>query len=204
MIVFGPDASAESGGGKTGGSREYLDEGGKSMNKSVREVARFLGGVAVVAGLMLSGTSQGLAQQKAASTKQLVGTWTLVSATATNPDGSKVLTFGPDGQGMLVFDAKGRYSLQICRPGRAKFASNSRDKGTPAENQATVQGCNPHWGKYTVSDGAIIFNIEHAMFPNWEGIQQKRTFTITGDQLKYVVPAASAGGTAEVIWKRAK
>ena len=177
------------------------------MNKSVREVARLLGGVAVAGGLMLSGTSQGWAQQKAtASAKQLVGSWTLVSATVTHPDGNKVLPFGPEGKGMLVFDDSGRYSLQICRPGRTKFASNSRDKGTAAENQATVQGCNPHWGRYTVSDAdrAIIFHIEHAMFPNWEGIEQRRTFKVSGDQLTYSVPAASAGGIAEVIWKRAK
>jgi len=172
------------------------------MSKRFREVVGSLGGIALVGALMLSGLSESRAQQA----KQLVGTWTLVSATTTRPDGTKYPTFGADGQGMLIFDANGRYSLQICRTGRAKFASNNREKGTPEENQAAVHGCNPHWGKYTVSeaDRAIVFNIEHAMFPNWEGIQQKRTFTIAGDELKYVVPAASAGGTAEVIWRRAK
>jgi lipocalin-like protein len=170
------------------------------MRKS--QVVRFLGSITAASALMLCGASQGWAQQTA-SAKQLVGTWTLVSATVTQADGKKVLPFGSQGQGMLVFDAAGRYSLQICRPDRPKFASGNREKGSPEENQATVQGCNPHWGRYTVSGDAIVFNIERAMFPNWEGIQQKRTFTITGDQLKYAVPAASGGGTAEVIWKRA-
>ena len=171
------------------------------MDKS-REVSKLLASAAVLVGLMLSATSQVWAQ----SAKQLVGTWTLVSATVTQPDGTKSFPFGANGQGLLMFDANGRYSLQICRPDRAKFASNNRAKGTPEENQTTVQGCNPHWGKYTVSeaDRAIIFQIERAMFPNWEGIEQKRTFTITGDELKYAVPAASAGGTAEVVWKRVK
>jgi hypothetical protein len=69
-----------------------------------------------------------------------------------------------------------------------------------------VQGCNPHWGKYSVDekDHALIFHIEHAMYPNWQGIEQKRSFTNNGDELKYGVPAASAGGTAEVVWRRAK
>ena len=69
-----------------------------------------------------------------------------------------------------------------------------------------MQGCNPHWGRYSVNDEdrAIVFKIEHAMYPNWEGIEQKRRFTIAGDQLKYTVPAASGGGTAEVVWQRAK
>jgi hypothetical protein len=59
-------------------------------------------------------------------------------------------------------------------------------------------------GRYTISDGAILFKIEHAMYANWEGTEQKRTFSISGDELKYHVPTASAGGTAEVVWKRVK
>jgi hypothetical protein len=161
---------------------------------------------AVAAGVALfaAGSGDVLAQKKGASAKELVGTWTAVSVTNTQPDGKKIETFGPRPVGILTFDAQGHYNLQICRSGRAKFASNSRDKGTPEENQAAVTGCNPHWGKYTVADGAINFQIEHAMYPNWEGTTQKRTFTIKGDQLTYNVPAASAGGTSEVVWKRAK
>jgi hypothetical protein len=168
------------------------------MRKS--QSAGLVATIGIVSSAMLS-SSAVWAQQDPA--KQLVGTWTLVSATATLPDGKKYEPFGANGQGMLVFDSSGRYSLQICRPDRPKFASGSREKGTPEENQATVHGCNPHWGRYSVSGDAIVFHIEHAMYPNWQGIQQKRTFTIQGDQLKYSVPAASGGGTAEVVWKRA-
>jgi hypothetical protein len=177
------------------------------MNKSILKIMGVLSVVTALVGVMLFGTSQGWAQQKAgASAKQLVGTWTLVSASGTLPDGKKVQTFGPDPQGLLIFNANGRYSLQICRSNRAKFASNNREKGTPEENQASVHGCNPHWGKYSVNekDRAIVFQIEYAMFPNWEGTKQERSFTITGNELKYFVPTASAGGTADVVWRRAK
>ena len=159
--------------------------------------------VAIGAALFTAGAGHALAQ-KGASAKDLVGTWTVVSIVNTQPDGKKVETFGSKPVGILTFDAQGRYNLQVCRTGRAKFASNSRDKGTAEENQAAVTGCNPHWGKYTVADGAINFQIEHAMYPNWEGTTQKRTFTIKSDTLTYNVPAASAGGTSEVVWKRAK
>ena len=179
------------------------------MNKSIRKMMGALPVVTAFVGVMLFGSSQGWAQQKAgASAKQLVGAWTLVSLTTTRPDGTKVQTFGSDPQGLMMFDTNGRYSLQICRAGRAKFASNSRDKGTAEENQASVQGCNPHWGKYSVSEKEreIVFQIEHAMYPNWEGAEQKRPFTIAGGELKYFVPVASTstGGTSEVVWRRAK
>jgi hypothetical protein len=49
-----------------------------------------------------------------------------------------------------------------------------------------------------------VFKIEHAMFPNWEGTEQKRKFSISGDELTYHVPTASAGGTSELVWRRAK
>jgi hypothetical protein len=136
--------------------------------------------------------------------KELVGTWTAVSNENTLPDGQKMHPFGSKPVGILMFDADGRYSLQICRPDRLKFASNNRMQGTPDEYKAAVDGCNPHWGRYSVEGDNIIFKIEHATFPNWEGVEQKRPFTIKGDELTYKVPAASTGGTSEVVWRRAK
>jgi lipocalin-like protein len=143
----------------------------------------------------------------AQSAKDLVGTWTLVSANNTAPDGTKFQPFGPNPIGILMFDAGGRYSIQFMRGGQAKFASNDRTKGTPEENQATVQNNNPHFGTYTVDEAnhVITFNIEHAMYPNWTGTVQKRTFTITGDELKYIITTtAMSSGGGEVVWKRAK
>jgi hypothetical protein len=55
-----------------------------------------------------------------------------------------------------------------------------------------------------VEDKIITFKIETSTFPNWDGIEQKRPFTITGDELQYTVPAQSGGGTGTVVWKRAK
>lgn len=142
-------------------------------------------------------------QVSAQQIKDLVGTWSAVSNENTLPDGKKLQPFGPNPVGVLIFDADGRYSLQICSPGRPKFAG-TRLEGTAEENKAAVQGCNPHWGRYTVADGAITFRIEHALYSNWEGTEQKRSFTINGDTLSYNVPAASTGGTAVLVWKRAK
>jgi Lipocalin-like domain len=159
----------------------------------------FAAAAALITGLALS-MGYALGQ----SAKELQGTWMAVSAETTAPDGKKAQPFGPNPQGLLMFDGEGRYSLQICSANRPKFASNSRGQGTPEENKAAVLGCNPHWGRYTVSDGAIVFKIEHAMYPNWEGTEQKRKVSVAGDELKYHVPAASTGGTAEVVWKRAK
>ena len=154
----------------------------------------------------LIGLSFPLSEPFAQSAKDLVGAWTPISVENTLPDGKKVQSFGANPQGLLIFDGEGRYSLQLCSAGRPKFASNNRMAGTPEENQAAVHGCNPHWGRYTVNeaDRSLTFKIEHALFTNWEGTEQKRTFTIKGDELVYNVPSASAGGTSVVAWRRAK
>jgi hypothetical protein len=143
---------------------------------------------------------------KKSSTHKLVGTWTLVLVDNILPDGSRVELYGPSPQGILMFDARGNYSLQILRANRAKFAANDKGQGTPEEYKAAVQGSNTHFGKYTVDEttGTITFYIEHASYPNWEGTEQKRLFTITNDELKYTVPTPTtgAGATGEVVWKR--
>ncbi len=153
----------------------------------------------------LLGIALFVAPASAQTAKDLVGAWTLVSDENVRPDGSRVQAMGPNPQGFLIFDADGRYSLQLLRPGRPKFASNNRMEGTSEENKAAVQGANPHWGTYSVNeaDKTIVFKIEHAFFPNWEGTEQKRPFTITGDLLKYTA-TASTGGIAELVWRRAK
>ncbi|GAB3626923.1 lipocalin-like domain protein [Pandoraea terrae] len=138
--------------------------------------------------------------------EQLVGTWAYVSVDTVRQDGSRVPMFGPNPQGLASFDGSGHYVLMTSRAGLAKFASPNRMEGTPEENKAVVQGSIAHFGTYTVNeaDKTITFHIVASTFPNWTGVQQKRPFTITGDELKWTTPAGSSGGTAEVVLKRAR
>lgn len=150
----------------------------------------------------LSGDAVG---QEKTLKEQLVGTWTYVSVDTVNPDGSRVPMYGPNPQGLASFDGNGRYILLTARSGQPRFASNNRMEGTPEEYKAVVQGSIAHFGRYTVNetDKTITFHIETSTFPNWNGAEQKRPFTLTGDELKWTT-AGSSGGMAEVVLKRAK
>jgi Lipocalin-like domain len=132
----------------------------------------------------------------AQSAKDLVGTWTIVSAEA----------FGPNPKGVLIFDADGRYSLMLMRPDLPKYASNNRAQGTAEEYKAIGSGSISYFGTYSVSGSDLILRIEHSSFPNWTGTEQKRTnLTLTRDELKYTNTAPSVGGSpAVLVWKRAK
>jgi hypothetical protein len=139
-------------------------------------------------------------------TEKVAGTWLLVSNYNERPDGSRFEITGPNPTGILMFDANGRMSLQILASGLPKFASNKRQEGTPEENRAVIQGMLCFFGTYSVSevDHTLNFHIESSSFPNWNGIDQKRPFTILGDELTYIVSPDATGRTAHVVWRRAK
>jgi hypothetical protein len=157
----------------------------------------------VLVGFLLFSSNPAAAQ----SAKSIVGSWAVTSALITDAAGNKSDTFGPEPQGLMIFTADGRYSLIIMRGDLPPIAANSRLKGTPEEYRAIVTGSNAHFGTYSVDEkaGAIIFNVERATFPNWNGKSQTRPFSVQGDELRYQVPAPSTGsGRAELVWKRLK
>jgi hypothetical protein len=160
-----------------------------------------IGTLAIATVIIVTTWTQAIAQPA----KEFVGTWMLVSST-TEREGVKSDTFGPNPKGVLVFDAGGRYVITFFAANLPKFASNNRASGTTDENKAIVTGSLAHFGTYTVNeaDKSFTFHIENATFPNWDNTEQKRAFGVSGDELKYTTPVATAGGTATLIWKRAK
>jgi hypothetical protein len=166
------------------------------MRKAVFASAAF--GLAVL-------TVTAFGQQKSPK-EQLPGAWNLVSIDYVRADGSRSTTFGDNPKGIAFFDGAGHYIIAVARSDRGKYAVNDRMKGSAEENQATAQGTITYFGTYTVSepDRTISIHIVGSSFPNWNGANQKRIFTITGDELKLTNPVASTGGgTTEVVFKRA-
>jgi len=136
------------------------------------------------------------------SAKDLAGSYTIVSVTVVQGD-KKIEPFGPSPRGVMMLDANGRYVVTLMRPGLPKFASNNRNAGTADENKAIVVGSFTHFGTYSVADAHIIFRLENSTFPNWDGEEQRRALTVSGDELRYTL-TSTTGGTATVVWKRAK
>ncbi len=162
----------------------------------------------VATALLLLGTAlppRNAVGQQNTLKEQIVGTWTYVSVDIVRPDGNRIPLFGPNPSGLASFDSNGHYLLLTARTGQPKFTSNNRMEGTAEENKGVVQGSIAHFGRYTVNeaDKTITFHIETSTFPNWNGAEQKRPFIITGDELQWTT-AASSGGTAEVVLKRAR
>ena len=140
----------------------------------------------------------------AQTANDLVGTWTLVSITL-EQDGKKTEMYGANPQGRAIFDSNGRFTIVLIRSDVPKFASTNREAGTSEENKAAVQGSIAYFGTYSVSGTgkAIMYHLEGSTFPNWRGVDQKRLFTLSGDELTLTNPTPSTGsGTAYGVWKR--
>ena len=71
---------------------------------------------------------------------RLVGSWSLVAVDNVLSDGSHVHIYGDNPQGMLMFDARGHYTLEIMRSGRPTFAANDRTKGTDVNCPFVIRG----------------------------------------------------------------
>jgi hypothetical protein len=177
------------------------------MNWSIKTSAGVLLFVAVLSGGMLYGASDVWAQEKAGTLEQQVhGTWILVSLYV-EQDGKKIEPLGSKPRGSFILTPDGRFSVILLRASLPKFASNNRVKGTAEEYQAAVQGSLAYYGSYAVAsekEHAVNLHIEGSTFPNWDGQDQKRVWTVKGDELRVTNPTATIGGAAYVIWKRAK
>lgn len=137
----------------------------------------------------------------------LEGVWVLDSAYEVQADGGRTTNYGEHPKGLLNVDATGRYSMQIYRIGRPVFASGDKARGAPEEYRAAMLGISTHIGRVSVDPAGrrLVFDVEAASFPNWEGRRQVRDFSYAAGVLTYAVPASASGSgaTAYSVWRRA-
>lgn len=159
--------------------------------------------VCLVATSVLFGISVGRADQQAGLRQQVVGVWSLVSQSVEKPDGSRVERFGADPKGVTFFDQSGRFSTIIVRSDLPKIASNNAMTATDAENRAIIQGSTAFFGSWSVDEatGTMLTRIEGATYPNWDATDQKRTVSMSGEEMKVCVPS-QIGGTSCAVWRR--
>lgn len=123
----------------------------------------------------------------------LNGVWQLVSFEQNEPDGNVSYPYGEMPVGRLTFDAAGRMSVFVMKPGR--FASVN---STAAITTATVDdlrqiadGFMAYYGDFQVDDSTktITTKVTAATIPAWTDSEQKRAYELSGDTLALITPA---------------
>jgi hypothetical protein len=146
----------------------------------------------------------GTAKTSPTAASPLQGTWTLVAADKILPGGGRVHDYGAAPKGLLIVDAQGRYSLQIFKAERPRFASDDKSAASADEFKAAVLGSSTHYGEVELdaAKGTIVFRIEGASFPNWEGTVQVRSCTLQDGTLSYEVAPRADGSVPVSVWRR--
>ena len=162
--------------------------------------------------LMLTAFSHANAQQPAADARHgIVGTWRLVFEIHISNQGIAASNagFGADFQGVMIFTAGGDYSSLSARPKMPKYPTGQLPVGHATlemapESSIALQPSIASFGDYSVSsDGKILtVRIKGSTWASWVGVEQKRMLILTGDELKFTVPAWHIGGTTEFIYQR--
>jgi len=131
----------------------------------------------------------------------LAGTWIMESAYEVLADGTRVTNYGPHPDGLMMIDSAGRYSIQIYRRDRPNFRSGIKAQGDPNEFRAAVLGSSTHFGRVSTDAAGrkLVFEVEAASFPNWQGQRQVREYSFRDGVLTYAVPA-SASGNGTIAW----
>jgi hypothetical protein len=163
--------------------------------------------IAIMMCLAIAFVNTTVVAQSKSLKEQLIGTWILVSNIMERPDGTKIEQFGPNPKGILIFAPDGHFSTVNARADLPKLASGNRSRATPEETKAIVEGSLAYYGTYSVNDAdkMITVVVEGSTYANQIGTVQKRLITsITSDEMKFTNPAATSGGSLQLVWKRAK
>ncbi len=141
------------------------------------------------------------------SAARLVGTWTLVTLEARQPDGSVDYPLGPHATGLLMYDPAGNMSLQLASADRLNFETGDPILGTAAEIRSAFEGYWGYFGRYSVDerDATITHHVLTSSLPNLAGTRQVRAYTLDGQRLTLTAPPLPRGGhliVAVTVWDR--
>jgi hypothetical protein len=151
-------------------------------------------------------TIPGALAQPARLKEAIVGDWMLLSLGATRADGSAATPYGPRAMGTAQFEPGGRFAIILINPDIPKFASNDREKPTPAEALTAATGSTAIYGTYSINsaDRTLLLHVEASSYPNYNGTDQSRVVkSISETELVLVSPATpNSGATVQLTFKK--
>jgi Lipocalin-like domain len=160
--------------------------------------ARLATGAALVGSLAASGLALGQSLKE-----QIVGAWQYASI-YNEVDGVKKYIYGEKPLGLVVLDPSGYVIGYLSKPDLPKFAANNRLKGTDEEYREVMQGMLAGFGTYSIEGDTVTINWIGSSYPNRAGTIEKRTYTVTGDEMTATNPAASSGGMSVAKFQRVR
>ena len=133
---------------------------------------------------------------------ELVGAWSLVSASSVTSKGKRDETpYGAGPTGFLSYSEDGRVTALISYGGR-------RPLGAVAQVEEQAEAFKTFFaysGRYTLSNDKVIHHVEICSIQNYVGKDLIRSVKFRGDQIILTTPPAPVNGTmqsVELVWQR--
>ena len=139
--------------------------------------------------------------------RQLIGTWKLVSFELHTTNRDELFPLGDAPIGIVIIDKSGYMSAQLSRGDRVPFSS---DPPTPEEIQSAFMGFIAYFGKYRIDEKKQTFTtrVEGSSNPDWIGEDQIRYYELQNNRLilkTMPMKIKSLGGievVGTVVWKK--
>jgi len=136
----------------------------------------------------------------------VVGTWKLISVTATTDNGGVgKAVLGQNPSGLLTYTADGRMMAIISDDGRKPLSVADR-VAAPAEERAQAYSTfMAYAGRYTFTCDKVVHHVEVASLQNWVNTDQTRFVNLRGNRLLVRNTPQLRGGVTlniESVWER--
>ena len=134
---------------------------------------------------------------------RFIGVWKLLSCELKSSAGELSYPYGEHPLGRISYDKAGRMSATLMRPGRP--GSSSREAVSQLSREALLALCRgfiAYYGTFDVDEAAhtVIHHVQVSSYPSYVGIDLKRTYEFTGNQL--ILTATTANGVMRLVWER--
>ena len=138
----------------------------------------------IVSGISVATGARGQAADTPSIGDRLIGVWNLLTLQVTI-EGEIFHPYGEHPVGRLTYDAAGRTSAHVMKPGRQSSVTNPSAVSTATEDQVRqiADGYVGYYGSFSVEGDAVTHHIEACTLPAWTGTDQERQCEFVGDQL---------------------
>lgn len=138
------------------------------------------------------------------SLSSIQGRWEIIAWEQAYDDGRTTYPMGTDLVGFIEYGPHGMFCV-IAKADRPAFTSGGQWNANNEEKAQAYSSYLTYAGGYRVEGDCIVHEVNHSLFPNWQGGEQRRQASFVDGLLH--LSARLEDGTAEartarLIWRK--
>lgn len=138
--------------------------------------------------------------------RDLVGTWKLISASSKEPSGQPLEPpYGHNPEGLLTYTEDGRVTALISYGGRKLLPLGAKSPALLEEQAEAFKTFLAYGGRYKLNGDKVIHSIEISSIQNYVDRELVRSVKFQDDQMLLITPPTMVNGklqAVELTWRR--